>query len=91
MTDAEKRLTATLLDLAAETFANHGCNDFDLARVISDPDARDELVKGIYADQFGPDETPSPASTPDWRLADWELMEAMARQLRAEVQSSAAS
>jgi hypothetical protein len=35
MTDKEKKLAAGLLKLAADTFANHGCNDID-----------DELLEG---------------------------------------------
>ena len=84
MTPAEKLLTAHLLDLAADQFSNHGCNDFDLAEIIGDRQVRDTLVKEIYAESYGADEEPGESEEPDWRLGDWELMRAMARRLRAE-------
>lgn len=34
LTDTEARLLARLLDMAGDTYANHGCNDFDLRREL---------------------------------------------------------
>lgn len=34
LTPYEKQLAAALLEIASSTFANHGCNDFDLSKYV---------------------------------------------------------
>ena len=45
MTDAEMKTAAALLRLAAESFRNHGCNDFDLTEVLPDPGDRQWVLR----------------------------------------------
>lgn len=90
MTPAEKQLTATLLELASEQFSNNTSNDFDLAKFFSDKVERDQLVIDVYAEEYGPaEEVPFVSSKKkrDWRLGDWQLMDAMARRLRREAEA----
>jgi hypothetical protein len=46
LTQAELKLTAKLLDLASDVFANRNCNDFDLNFLSSEE--RREILKGYY-------------------------------------------
>lgn len=86
MTANEKRLAAALLRLASDQFANHGCNDLDLAKIVSDPDERDQLVaEARKSSGFGEGYlAPTNLGGPDWRLADWEAMDFIAGKLEAE-------
>lgn len=78
MTPDELRLAALLLDMAADEFGNHGCNDFDTAEFLP-LDVRD----GIVRESWGEDEfRPYNGSGPDWRIQDWEAMQVMAERLR---------
>jgi len=52
ITDAEARLLVELLDLAADSFSNHGCNDFDLTKSAPDLEDRRALMKS-YNDYNG--------------------------------------
>lgn len=81
MTSAEQRLTATLLRMAADTYSNFGCNDFDLSEVIPDPDERNALVRAVHEWNGDPEEYEADDRTPDYRLQDWYLMDYMAHRL----------
>lgn len=86
MTKQELLLAATLLDLAADEFSNHGCNDFDLARFVPDADQRRALVKE-YEDwnSRGLDFDP----TADYAIYyDWALMNWLAHKLRTQAEAS---
>jgi len=52
LTDAEARLLIELLDLASDSFSNHGCNDFDLTKSVPDLEDRRALMKS-YNDYNG--------------------------------------
>lgn len=82
MTHEEKLLAAALLELAAESYSNHGCNDFDLVPYLGSAAARDRLVEECYGELF-----PQRNDSSDYRIGDWELMELMAKKLRAEAAS----
>ena len=43
--DAEARLLIELLELASDSFSNHGCNDFDLTKSVPDLEDRRALMK----------------------------------------------
>lgn len=45
LTDAEAALLIELLELALDSFANHGCNDFDLAAIVPALSDRRALMK----------------------------------------------
>jgi hypothetical protein len=73
----EMRLAATLLDMAAEEFGNHGCNDFDTASLPLP--LRDDIVRRMLGDD---EFYPYQGNGPDWRIQDWMAMYAMASRLR---------
>lgn len=77
MTDSQKALTAFLLREAASTYANHGCNDFDLSQLIPDQAERDDLVRYFFEWNGSPEDYRD-SSAPDYRLTDWMLMHLMA-------------
>lgn len=58
MSFIEKKLTAVLLELAAEEFANHGCNDFDLHEHMSPQEALD-FQKRMHEWNGDPEEAPT--------------------------------
>jgi hypothetical protein len=45
LTDTEAKVLAELLELASDQFANHGCSDFELGKVIPDLEERRKLMK----------------------------------------------
>ena len=45
LTDAEAKLLIELLDLASDSFSNHGCNDFSLLKSVPDLEDRRKLMK----------------------------------------------
>lgn len=45
LTNTEAKLLVELLELASDQFSNHGCNDFELAKCISDLEERRKLMK----------------------------------------------
>lgn len=48
MTNNEKRLASALLEMAADEFINHGCNDFHkLVEIIPDRDDRAALIREV--------------------------------------------
>jgi hypothetical protein len=55
MNQKERKLAADLLYLAADEFANHGCNDWDWPADWSDEERRDFAAR--YAAYNGDDET----------------------------------
>lgn len=83
MTTDEKRLTATLLRMASERFSNFGCNDFDLATVVPDPEVRDQIVHEAYVNNGDPEEYYENHDDRhhDYRMSDWWLMSEMADKL----------
>jgi len=79
MTEAEKRLTAKVLRLASDVFANHGCNDFDLAAVVPDVEERRAIMRR-YGEQNSGGEDFDPER--GYRIGDdFVLMTAMANLL----------
>ncbi len=71
MTPTEARLAADLLDVAADEFASHGCNDY----------ARPGwLPQGEWEELAATDEG---APRGSW-TSDWLLMRALAKKLRGE-------
>lgn len=71
-------LAAKLLRMAAETFGNHGCNDFDVADCLM-PEAAEQAIKDIDAwsraiGDLGPNDAPpkeGETMTYDWLAMHW--------------------
>ncbi len=83
MTSKEKLLAANLLEQASAKFANHGCNDFDLASAgFTDEEAR-ELVEEYHAWNGDPEEVQRYREGVRWQvvLADFALMAFMAAKV----------
>ena len=78
MTPNEKRLLVALLQLAADEFSNKGCNDFNMTPFLSSEE-RDALVFEAHGELHGD------GQDPDYRLGDWELMQAMADKLSLDI------
>lgn len=77
LTKAEARVVAELLQRAKDEFSNRGCNDFNLAEVVSDPQEQRELLRAMWEDDRGPQAT--------WHEDD---LEHFAHQLRAELREA---
>jgi hypothetical protein len=78
LTPAECRLAAALLNLAADEFSNHGCNDF---RLRSDGGLDDEEARVVVAD-LNASMHPLDAARPDADcLQDSMLMRHLAKKL----------
>jgi hypothetical protein len=85
----QKKLAAKVLELASDTFSNHGCNDFNLTNLIPNPTERNELVRAYHEyngdlddyDEYNVDATDL---SPDYRLMDWMIMGWLADILKAE-------
>ena len=71
------RLAATLLDLAADQFSNHGCNDFRMPEDLEEEDLKTLVT---YLRLTGDEEV----TVDDIRKTteDWVLMLAIAKYLR---------
>jgi len=50
MTYQEKKILLALLDLAAEEFSNHGCNDFDMSEILPSLYDRKLVARKMYED-----------------------------------------
>lgn len=84
MTPNERKLAAAVLRLASEQFSNHGCNDFDLSKLIPDEDERNALVREYEGWNGSPEEYRDASGSQDWRLMDFMIMSFMADRLEAE-------
>ena len=56
LTPVELRLLAELLELASDTFANHGSNDFDLAKSVPLLEDRRQLMKSYNEHNGSPED-----------------------------------
>jgi hypothetical protein len=56
LSKTEKKIIAALLRLASDDFANHGCNDFDLTKIIPNSKERRELIQRYYLYNGDPSE-----------------------------------
>lgn len=78
---AELRLAADLLNLAAEEFANHGCNDY----VLSNTDENWALLVACWERAGIPkeDQRTRPPAGERLYAEDWLLMRVLAKRLGA--------
>lgn len=86
MDEHERRFTAFLLELAADRFANHVCNDLPEWSQFFTPEKRDELYRQ-YCDWNGDPEEyheVEPGES-DYRFMDFMAMSFMAARLRGEI------
>jgi len=67
----EKKLISKLLNMAADEFSNHGCNDFDL---VSDgglaKEEAYEIQESLFTDNYI-EEKSTKTYTMDWMLMRW--------------------
>lgn len=78
----EKALIAKLLDMAADTYSNHGCNDLDTEEFFGEftPADRAKLLHEMQ--EFNGDkEDPSPTKL--IHIGDYALMRFYAHKIRA--------
>lgn len=47
LSEVEAKVIVALLELAAETFSNHSCNDFDLKAIVPDVNDRKALMQEL--------------------------------------------
>lgn len=79
------KLASDLLEIAAETFSNHGCNDFELPNTQESVD----LLNAIEMWNVGPNEEPDQIHTlnPSEKFIytqDWLLMRYLAARLNED-------
>lgn len=78
-----KELIAQLLELAANQFSNHGCNDFRLTDCLLTRAERYKLQKGLATTLFGEDNVGTYNPENDYSLMrDDELMFFFAKKMR---------
>ena len=79
MNTVEKKLVAKLMEMAADEFDNHSCNDFDLIREggLTKKEAK-EVQKALFRDGVTEEEYK------DGMAFDAELMGWLAKKLLAE-------
>lgn len=84
ITQLENKLAGYLLDLAANEFTRHGCNDLDLVRDVGlTPEESQEVQRALYQWKNDPEGSP-PDERPDYHYAmDWMLMRMLAERLKA--------
>lgn len=75
----EARVAADLLDLAADKFSNHGCNDFELPNT---PEHLELTRRLIAASDYPEDEPQLSADGTAIYLMDWQVMRYCADVLR---------
>lgn len=77
MTKSDRTILAELLDMAADQFGNHGCNDFELENT----DDNWALILRAYAPPFGDGRDQDPRPIPPRKLMaeDFVLMSYFAR------------
>ena len=79
MTLEEAELAAKLLEMAAEEFSNHGCNDFKLPNTH----ANWVLAKEVYTTDEGTiDDIERPILPNPIIVPDWLLMRHLAKKIR---------
>lgn len=81
LTTKEAKLVAALLDMAGDTFANHGCNDF---RMSEHTDMTQEELVALDLDistRIGDPQDHEPESVGEYQ-EDWCLMLYLARRVR---------
>lgn len=80
LTKTEAKLAAALLEMASETYSNHGCNDFDVVSAIGITNKESkELWKKLTKWNGGNDEIGSGPIH-----IDWILMSYLASRLQEE-------
>ena len=80
MNKPELKIAAALLSLAADTFANHECNDFDLHEYLTPKEALN-LQKQFHTWNGDPQEAPTNEKDARW-ANNACLMEYLARKLK---------
>ena len=83
ISENEARIMADLLELAADEFGNHGCNDFELA--ITDENR--ELIKAMYADVLDEHDLEIPIHNGNYVENDSCLMQYLANKLNNLIES----
>ena len=82
MTPIEKKLAAALLDMAADHYGNHGCNDFDLHKYMS-PEEAFELQRDMHAWNGDPEDGPETLAHARM-TADFFLMGYLANKMESQ-------
>jgi hypothetical protein len=89
MTTKQKKLAAYFLNLAADSYSNHGCNDLDQEAIDAAAFTPEESAQfGIDMEQWnseGRDEPPKFENMPDWLV-----MRFLAELLQREIGESEA-
>ena len=81
ISENEAKIMADLLELAADEFGNHGCNDFELAMT----DENRELIKAMYADVLDEHDVEIPTHSGSYVTYDSCLMQHFANRLKGEI------
>lgn len=82
MGDTERKLAVAFLKMASEEFSNHGCNDFDLTKLVPELEERQRILKEMY--EWGKDASSYDPNYCDITY-DWYLMSFIAHKLKQEI------
>lgn len=88
LTPVELRLLAELLELASDTFGNHGCNDFDLEKSVPSLEDRRKLMKAFNDHNGSPEDFEHDEENGDQYLMfrDDLLMGYLAHRVREQIE-----
>lgn len=85
MRDYEREICSELFNKASDEFNNHGCNDFDIARLVPRRGDRDALFMEFCEWNGDLSEYRSgPETGPDYRFMDWMLFAFYADKIRTD-------
>lgn len=85
MTKQEKQLASALLEMAADTFSNHGCNDFELPNTQESVDLLNAMERWNVGEGEEPEQVHvlNPADKTIY-TQDWYLMKYLSSKLNEE-------
>ena len=86
MSKMQFKVAAEMLDMAADHFANHHCNDYE----IENTPANREFVQAMIADSDYPADVPNVSKDGSViYLMDWQVMRYCYQLLKSEVETAA--
>lgn len=80
----QKKVMVALMEMAAVSFSNHGCNDFYLKDLIPDVEERRKMVREFHAFNGDPSEFLEGGTYE--MFSDYALMDFFAAKLKLEIE-----
>jgi predicted glycosyltransferase involved in capsule biosynthesis len=87
LTDTEAALLVELLELASDSFGNHGCSDFDLEKSVPSLEDRRALMKAYHEYNGDPEEFMEEEEFGTFRwFKDYALMGYLADRVKGQLE-----